>query len=50
MYDTATSVADPHPLDADPHPACHSNADPDPTFQSDEGPCGLGTSDFDEIS
>jgi hypothetical protein len=29
----ASSVADPHHLDADPDPACHFDAYPDPSFQ-----------------
>ncbi len=34
------SVADPHPFDADPDPACHfdADADPDPAFHFDAVP------------
>jgi hypothetical protein len=60
MYDTATSVADPHHLDADPDPAsyfdadpdpdpaCYFDADPDPAYHFDADPDPDPTFQFDE--
>ncbi len=47
-FSVACNVTDPHHLDADPDPACHSfEADPDPTFHFDGVPDPDPTFHFD---